>query len=79
MILLANRWPVCTACYGQVAASMKAVHIDAVDGARLACAVIDNYTVDGGIDIMDAADRDKLADAVARTVKAIAVAIGRAE
>lgn len=79
MILLAGKYPVCTACYDTVARSMKAVHIDAVDGARLAAAVIDNYTIEGGVNIDDPKDREKLAEAVAKTVKAIAVAIGRPE
>ena len=79
MIVLAGRWPVCTVCYDTVARSLKTVHIDAVDGARLAAAVLDNYSLPTGVDITLEADRQRLADAVARTVKAVAVAIGRPE
>ncbi|MFA6168344.1 MAG: hypothetical protein WC700_17105 [Gemmatimonadaceae bacterium] len=79
MILLAGKYPVCTICYDAVARSMKAVHIDAVEGSRLAAAVLDNYSLPTGVDIESEADRQKLAEAVARTVKAIAVAIGRPE
>ena len=71
MILLAGKYPVCTACYNIVATSLKAVHIDAVDGARLAAAVIDNYSLTTGVDIEIEADRQKLADAVAPTCRSL--------
>ncbi len=78
-ILVAGKYPVCTAFNDTVATSLHAVHIDAVDGARLAAAVLDNYSLTTGVDIEREEDRQKLAEAVARTVKAVAVAIGSPE
>jgi hypothetical protein len=77
--ILIDRWPVCTTCYTAVARHFKAIHIDAVDGARLAAAALDIYARHVDVNLAIEKDREQLAEAVAKTVRAIAYALGRPE